>query len=103
MISASEEQVAEGKANDDGDEDAAVEGHNGKHEEVFDGRVQPEDHRPGESRRTPGVGCGLRVEEWGSDGGRRRGSGCRGGGEKFEAEAAIFHVLVEDGDDEAGA
>ena len=43
--------------------------------------------------------CAMVVKVW-----KACGVGaCGGGGEESEAEAAIFHVLVEDGDDEAGA
>lgn len=90
----SEEEIADGEAEDDGDEDAGVEGHDSEHKEVSYGSVDTEDDGGGETSRVFG---GEAMEERGSNG---RQSFCCG--EKLESEASVLHVLVEGGEDEDG-
>lgn len=116
MIGTPEEQVAKGEADDDGEEDAGVERHDGEHKEVTEGGVDPEEEGSGEPGRAPAAARGgggeqLMVEERGMTiiydgrGGRRRGRSLvvEGGENQFEAEASVFQVLIEDGEEEAGA
>lgn len=62
-----EEEISNGKAQDDRDKDAAVVGHDREHEEVSDGGVDAEEEGGGESG---GVSC-VGGEERSGDGGGR--------------------------------
>ncbi|CAL1389880.1 unnamed protein product [Linum trigynum] len=95
VVSTPEEEITERQAENDGEEDAAVERHDGQHQQVPHRRVHPKQDRSGEASRTRG---GLGEQERSVDRGRR---GRRTGG-GLEPDAAIFHVLVKGGEEETG-
>ena len=99
VIRTPEDQIADGEAEHDGDEDPSVEGHDGQHEHVPDGGVDPEEDSPGDPGRRPLAPSSkdLPLQKRRLDlGGRLRGR------DDLEADAPILEVLVEGGDDEAG-
>jgi hypothetical protein len=97
-VVAAEREVPNGEAHDHGDEHAAVEGHDGEHEEVSQAGVDPEQGchrhprraaaRGGEERRPRGVRAGGRWD-----------GGCLGSGE-LDADPEGLQVLVEGGGEE---
>ena len=74
-VAAAEREVPEREAHDDGDEHAAVERHDGEHEEVAEAGVDPEHRGHGHARRPAPGG----DREGGREERRPRVGGCGGG------------------------
>ena len=89
LIGASEKQVPNSESQNDGQENASVERHNGQHQEISDRRVDSEEHRRREFSGAAVFGEKRDVRAYG---GRLGGVG---GSEGSETEASIFHVLVK--------
>lgn len=102
LLAVSENQIPHGEPEHDRHEHAAVVRHDGQHQQVPDGGVDPEQEPDGDPRRSLSA-VRLAGEERRPDGvGGRRGRELGGGGEELEAEAAVLHVLVEEGEEEDG-
>ena len=112
-VAAAEREVAEREAHDDGDEHAAVERHDGEHEQVAEAGVDPDHGGHGHTRRPAAPGDGH--EEWrprvvaggwrdgggwlSLSGGAASSSSFRG---ELHADSQGLEVLVEGGGEEQG-